>query len=75
MAWSCGVGLAMTRKRRISKALAFSLPVLMGLTIIVTGNHYVIDAIVGGVVCLLALVPWALPRRRVEQEPHGLQEV
>ena len=71
----CGIGLAMTMKRRIGKALAFSLPVLMGLTIIVTGNHYVIDAIVGGVVCMLALVPWTLPWRRVGREPHDVQEV
>lgn len=71
----CGIGLAMTMRRRIGKVLAFSLPLLMGLTIIVTGNHYVIDAIVGGVICILALVPWTLPRRRVEGEPRGLQEV
>ncbi len=71
----CGIGLAMTMKRRIGKALAFSLPLIMGLTIIVTGNHYVIDAIVGGVVCLLALAPWALPWRREEGKPRGLQEV
>jgi hypothetical protein len=71
----CGIGLATTMKRRIGRALAFSLPVLMGLTIIVTGNHYVIDAIVGGLVCLLALVPWTLPRRRAEREPRELQGV
>ena len=70
----CGIGLAMTMKRRIGKALAFSLPVLMGL-IIVTGNHYVIDAIVGGVMCLLALAPWALPWRREEREPYEIQQV
>jgi len=60
--------------KKTGKALALCLPVLMGLTIIVTGNHYVIDAVAGGIVSALALIPWVLPRRR-EQEPYELQSV
>jgi hypothetical protein len=69
----CGVCLAQTLRRRASKTLAFALPAVMGLTIIVTGNHYVIDAVVGGAICMLALVPWALPRRHAESEQYELQ--
>lgn len=57
-----------TQERRVRKALALSLPALMGLTIIVTGNHYVIDAIVGGAVALVALVPWLHSRRPALRE-------
>jgi len=50
------------------------LPALMGLTIIVTGNRYFIDAVPGGIVSVLALIPWVLPHHR-GQEPYGLQSV
>ncbi len=69
----CSICLSMAFKKT-GKALALCLPVLMGLTIIVTGNHYVIDAVAGGIVSALALIPWVLPRRR-EQEPYELQSV
>lgn len=62
-----GVCLSKTLKRRASKTLALALPLVMGLTIIVTGNHYVVDAIAGGAISLFALVPWALQRRRPER--------
>ena len=71
----CGVCLAETLKRPVSKALVLLLPVIMGLTIIVTGNHYVVDAVAGGVLCLLALVPGVLRQRRSEHEPPALQKV
>lgn len=71
----CGVCLSLTLKRRVSKVLVLALPLVMGLTIIVTGNHYVVDAIVGGALCLFGLVPWALQRRRSEQQEHELQQV
>jgi membrane-associated phospholipid phosphatase len=71
----CGVCLSMTLKGRVSKILVLALPVVMGLTIIVTGNHYVVDAVAGGAVCLLALVPCTLQRRRSEREPPELQKI
>jgi hypothetical protein len=64
----CGVCLSMALKRRPVKILVLALPLVMGLTIIITGNHYVVDAIVGGALCLSALAPWALQRRRSEQK-------
>lgn len=71
----CSVCLSMALKRRISRVLVLTLPLVTGLTIIVTGNHYVVDAIVGGALCLFVLLPWALPRRRSEQRPPELQKV
>ncbi|MBN1632349.1 MAG: phosphatase PAP2 family protein [Thermoleophilia bacterium] len=70
----CGVCLSISQERRVRKALTLSLPALMGLTIIVTGNHYVIDAIVGGAVCLVALLPWIRPRHRAQPGTHELQK-
>ncbi len=71
----CGVCLCMALSRRVSKVLVLALPLVMALTIIVTGNHFVVDAIVGGSICLLALAPWALQRRRSEQAERELQKV
>jgi membrane-associated phospholipid phosphatase len=71
----CGVCLSMALKRRVSKMLVIALPLVMGLAIVVTGNHFVVDAIVGGALCLFCLVPWALRRRRSEQEEYELQQI
>jgi membrane-associated phospholipid phosphatase len=71
----CGVYLSIAFKRRVGKALALLLPALMGLTIIVTGNHFVLDAIVGGVVSLVALAPVIIQRRHPEKKPYQLQRV
>ena len=70
----CGICFWAALKRRAAKALAMCVPALMGLTIIVTGNHYLVDAIAGGAVCLLALAPWILPRRREQRNPWQLQK-
>jgi membrane-associated phospholipid phosphatase len=71
----CGLCLFRALKRPLCKALTLTLPLLMGLTIIVTGNHYVVDAVVGGILCLLALVPVTLQLRHSEQEPCGVEGV
>ena len=71
----CGVCLSLALKRRISKTLVLALPLVMGLTIMVTGNHYTVDAIVGGALALFALIPWILQRRRTEKQPYELQRV
>lgn len=69
----CSVCLSTVLRRQISKILTLALPLVMGLTIIVTGNHYVVDAIVGGAISLLALTPWALHRQRpMQEEPKPL---
>ena len=62
----CGVCLAMTLRRRGLRALMLTLPLVMGLAIIVTGNHYVVDALAGGALSLLglALCERVLPARR-----------
>jgi hypothetical protein len=71
----CGVCLSLALKRRVSKTLVLALPLVMGLTIMVTGNHYTVDAIVGGALALFSLTPWILQRRRIEKEPYELQRV
>ncbi len=70
----CGICLWTALRRWTGKVLALCLPALMGLTIIVTGNHYFVDAIAGGAVCVLALVPWIVPRRGERQHPWQLQK-
>jgi hypothetical protein len=70
--WILLVALAVyqTSKSAVARILCWSLPIMMLLAIVFTANHYVIDAIIGGAVVLLALGAvrlgeWALsPRSR-----------
>jgi hypothetical protein len=57
-AWStwCALVLVPTLRRTWVKALAISYPLLTLFAIVVTGNHYVLDA-AGGVVILLVALP------------------
>jgi membrane-associated phospholipid phosphatase len=52
-AWStwCALAIAPAIKRRWLKPLVFLYPLLTLICIVVTGNHYILDA-VGGAVCL-----------------------
>jgi hypothetical protein len=56
--WILLVGLAIiqTHRHPALRALGVFLPVMMLLTIIFTANHYVIDAVIGAAVVLLALL-------------------
>ncbi len=49
IAWStwCALALAPRLKNRAAKALAWSYPVVTLVVIIITANHYVLDAIAG----------------------------
>jgi hypothetical protein len=51
----CGVCLGMATRRRALRALPFGLPLIMGVAIVGTGNHYIVDGIVGGALVLLGL--------------------
>lgn len=81
-AWSlwCALVLAPAFKRWWAKALVFCYPLLTLLTIVVTGNHYILDA-AGGALCLavgyglgLALIRLnqaRLARRQLRAMPTG----
>lgn len=70
--WTLLVGLALIQANHhpLVRAAGVLLPVTMLASIIFTANHYVIDAIIGGAIVLLALAAvrltegWALPRAR-----------
>lgn len=55
--WILLVGMAVyqTTRNFALRAFAITMPILMLLAIIFTANHYVIDAVIGGAVVLLAL--------------------
>lgn len=69
--WNLLVGIFVYRvaRTRIAQAYAVLGPVLMGLAIVLTANHFVVDAMAGGVVAMigLAVVLSIDKRRRVEQ--------
>ncbi|NEE00351.1 phosphatase PAP2 family protein [Phytoactinopolyspora halotolerans] len=56
--WILLLGIAWTTVGRSAMAKVFgaTMPVLMFLAIVLTGNHYILDGIVGGTVVLLGLV-------------------
>jgi PAP2 superfamily len=55
--WDLLVGIALVREggRTWTRVLGTALPLLMLLTVVVTGNHYLVDAIVGDAIVLTAL--------------------
>lgn len=55
--WDLLVGIAVFRAsdRRLVKVLGVLAPVMMGVAVIVTANHYVIDGFIGGALSLIAL--------------------
>lgn len=60
-------------QRRSVRIMAAMLPVLMFTAIVLTGNHYVIDGIVGGVIVVIGLgVAHALRARFGTGKHHGL---
>src|SRR6185436_7429679 len=60
--WSLLVGITLfgVTRRRWLKAAAAAHPVLMTVTVVATGNHYLLDAVAGAAIALVAL---ALVRR------------
>ena len=51
-----GIAIAAHASRRALKAVGYLLPVLMVLAIVLTANHYFMDAVVGSAVALVGLV-------------------
>ncbi len=64
--WNLLIGLAVyrTNANRLAKVFCVVSPVAMVAAVVLTGNHYVIDAILGAVVALtgLALALWLTPK-------------
>jgi hypothetical protein len=60
----CGVLVAMYARRRWVKLLGIAYPITTTIVVMATGNHYLLDAIAGGVTMAAgALLAAALPRR------------
>jgi hypothetical protein len=62
--WNLLVGIVLWRTTRnpAVRAFALAMPVLMAWAVVVTGNHYVVDVIAGGLVALAGLaIARALP--------------
>ena len=51
-----GIAIAAHASRRTLRAVGYVLPVLMVLAIVLTANHYFLDAVVGSAVALVGLV-------------------
>jgi hypothetical protein len=62
-----GAGLFAFGRRLVTRAVGIVYPALVVLTIIVTGNHFVLDAIAGVLVMALGFLVAAALRRRYER--------
>jgi hypothetical protein len=67
--WNLLIGITLAWKAKLAAIRAFgvAMPPTMFLAIVLTGNHYVFDAIVGGAVAITGLVA-ALYLRRLHEE-------
>lgn len=63
--WSLLMGIAIMREARSSRLrlLAPFLPVAMLLSVVITANHYIVDAVAGGMVAVIALQLAIMVRR------------
>lgn len=67
VAWSViasGLILATFRERRWIRPIAALHPLLMGISVVITANHYVLDVVIGALVLLVAILGVTLVERR-----------
>jgi hypothetical protein len=65
-----GIALIMTARRLPMRIFGALMPVSMGLAIMLTANHYILDAVAGGAVALAGLlVAYSIRHVRVEDMP------
>ena len=66
------VAVVSLTRHRLVRAMTMATPVLMFAAIVLTGNHYIIDGIGGGLIVLSGLgIAAALRRARPKRGDHG----
>jgi hypothetical protein len=71
-----GAAVALLARRRLVRLVAASYPLIIGVVVVVTGNHYVLDALAGAAaVCVMAFLclrldDRALTRRVMRNRPY-----
>lgn len=70
--WNLLVGIAIVRNASGPlRALGVIMPTLMFLSIVITGNHYIMDGIAGGLVALMGLWGAYVLRSYLQEAPAG----
>jgi hypothetical protein len=80
--WNLLIGIALWQNSRFlaTRVFAVTLPILMAFAIVLTGNHFIVDAFAGAAVALLGLLIAAnwrrfrwrpAPSRSYEAQPRG----
>ena len=62
----CGLVVAATARRKAVRAVALAYPVLITLVVVVTANHFVLDAVAGAALVGALMAAAAVVRRRVD---------
>jgi glycerophosphoryl diester phosphodiesterase/membrane-associated phospholipid phosphatase len=76
--WNLLIGIALIRAapRPEIRVFAFALPVVMWLSVVLTGNHFILDTIAGGLLALLGLaVAVGLANRSSQRAPADIPNV
>jgi membrane-associated phospholipid phosphatase len=69
--WNLLIGIAVVQVLRplVLRVLAGAFPILMCASVVLTANHFILDAIVGGLLALLGLLVAYLVERRFRRSP------
>jgi len=71
-----GFGIVIASRQWWLKAIGIALPTLMALSVVLTGNHYFLDAVVGSAVVALSLaLGWAVERGPWAHRDYAEQRV
>jgi len=71
-----GFAIVIASRQWWLKAIGIALPTLMALSVVLTGNHYFLDAVVGSAVVALALaLGWAVERGPWAHRDYAEQRV
>jgi hypothetical protein len=75
--WVLLAGIAIYRlvEHRLARTIAVAMPILMLSAIVLTGNHYLMDAVVGGAVVLAGLGVAGLVARRSVPQPEATRSI
>ncbi len=69
-----GIGIVSTTKFRPMQAVGVVMPILMFLSVVMTGNHFILDAVIGGIVSVIGLVLAILYQRGGERLKQSFSE-
>lgn len=66
-----GIAIAVAARRAVVRAVGIAMPVAMTITVVLTANHYIVDAVAGAALTTVCWLVVESVRRRVPIHPVG----